>query len=185
MSNVIGAIDTLWKTFGSDGIRRRAAFEVRKRLSRLPASGPAVPDTVLRSGARERCPFRPNRKRIANDADRGEAISRADRVLAGEYQAYRVTWRRRPALPDEWNMDLESARRYDRDAAWFHIPHTAAGTDIKDAWEPGRFAWAYDLARGWMLTGNDRYAQAFWTAFESFRAGCPPYRGVQWACGQE
>jgi hypothetical protein len=36
-----------------------------------------------------------------------------------------------------------------------------------------------------MVTGDDRYADAFWRSFEAFRAGCPPYRGVQWACGQE
>jgi hypothetical protein len=36
-----------------------------------------------------------------------------------------------------------------------------------------------------MITKDDRYAETFWRTFETFRAGCPPYRGVQWACGQE
>ena len=184
MRNPLGAADALWKTFGADGIRRRASFELRKRFSRLRADAPAVPPSVREHPPAERWPFRVNARRLARDAAQGEAISRADRVLSGEYQAYRTTWRRRPATPDEWNLDLEARHRYDLDP-WFRVPHSGIGTDIKDAWEPGRFAWAYDLARGWMVTKNARYAEAFWTAFESFRAGCPPYRGVQWACGQE
>jgi hypothetical protein len=185
MKNPLGAAESLWRTFGADGIRRRASFEVRKRLSRLRSDAPPVPQIVLGQVPPERWPFRPNTRRLASDTPNGEAISRADRVRAGEHQAYRATWRRRPATPDEWNLDLETGHRYDSRAPWFRIPHSVFGTDIKDAWEPGRFAWAYDLARGWMLTRNDAYARAFWSAFESFRTACPPYRGVQWACGQE
>ena len=185
MKNPFAAAEALWKTFGVDGVRRRAGFELRKRLSRLRADAPPVPSIALEHAPDARWPFRPNVPRLGHTAARSAAIDRADRVLAGEYQAYRTTWRRRPSTPDEWNTDLESGSRYDVRAPWFQIPHSIAGADIKDAWEPGRFAWAYDLARGWMLTRNDRYAQAFWSAFEGFREGCPPFRGVQWACGQE
>ncbi|HET6703059.1 MAG TPA: heparinase II/III family protein, partial [Gemmatimonadaceae bacterium] len=180
----LGAAGALWRTFGANGVRRRATFELRKRFARLESAPPATPQRVLDHAPPERWPFRPNVRRLAHEASRGEAITRADRVLAGEHEAYRSTWRPRPATPDEWNVDPETGYRYES-VPWFRIPHSAGGADIKDAWEPGRFAWAYDLARGWMLTRNDRYAQAFWTALERFRSGCPPYRGVQWACGQE
>ena len=185
MKNPIVAAQALWRTFGAEGLRRRATFEARKRLSALAAEALPVPAAVREHGTPERWPFMPNVGRLLADASKERGISRADRVVAGEYQAYRTTWRRRPRSPDEWNVDLETGFRYDLDVPWFRIPHSVPGSDIKDAWEPGRFAWAYDLARGWMLTRNDRYAQAFWGAFDSFRAGCPPYRGVQWACGQE
>jgi hypothetical protein len=185
VKNPLGAAGALWKTFGADGIRRRASFEVRKRLSRLRSDAPPVPQTVLDHALPERWPFRPNARRLSRDTPTGEAITRADRVLAGEHEAYRAAWRARPATPDAWGIDLQTGHRYDARATWFRIPLSTFEADIKDAWEPGRFAWAHDLARGWMLTKNDRYAQAFWSAFESFRSGCPPYRGVQWACGQE
>ena len=185
MRNPIDTAEALWKTFGVDGVRRRAGFELRKRFSRLRADAPPVPASVLDCAPESRWPFRPNTRRLAQTAPRSDAIARADRVLAGEYQAYRTTWRRRPSTPDEWNTDLESGWRYDVRAPWFQIPHSIAGADIKDAWEPGRFGWAFDLARGWMLTRNDRYAQAFWSAFDAFREACQPFRGVQWACGQE
>jgi hypothetical protein len=185
VKNPVVAAETIWKTFGATGIRRRASFEMRKRFSRLRSDALPVPHRILDHPPPDRWPFHPNARRLSRDTVHREAIARADRVLAGGYEAYRVTWRRRPATPDEWNCDLETTHRYDITAPWFRIPHSADGTDIKDAWEPGRFAWAYDLARGWMLTSNDRYAQAFWSTFESFRSGCRPYRGVQWACGQE
>ncbi|MGQ0715197.1 MAG: heparinase II/III domain-containing protein [Gemmatimonadaceae bacterium] len=183
--NPLGAAGALWRTFGAAAIRRRAGFEVRKRFSRIPVDAPSVPARIRDDAPPERWPFRPNAKRVARDGAQGEAISRADRVLAGEHHAYRATWRPLPATPDEWNTDLVSGHRYDASAPWFRIPHSTPGADIKDAWEPGRFAWAYDLARGWMASRNDRYAQAFWRGFESFRIGCQPYRGAQWACGQE
>ena len=185
MIRPLAAVEALWKTFGADGMRQRAAFELRKRFSTLRSDPPAVPQAVLDHARPAQWPFRPNAGRLGREVPNGEGILRADRVLAGEYQAYRATWRPRPMTPDDWNVDLETNHRYDASAPWFHISHSPIGSDIKDAWEPGRFAWAYDLARGWMLTGHDRYADAFWTALESFKAGCPPYRGVQWACGQE
>ena len=185
MKNPLAGAEALWKTFGADGIRHRAGFEVRKRFSRLQRGPRPASAGVLESSAPSPWSFTPNTKRLAQHAEKGEAIPRADRVLAGEYQAYRTAWRRRPATPDEWNVDLLTGHRYDASAPWFRVPHAQVGSDIKDAWEPGRFSWAYDLARGWMLTGNDRYAHAFWSAFETFRKGCRPYRGVQWACGQE
>lgn len=175
----------MWRTFGSAGMRRRLRFELRKRLSLFSATGRSVPAAVLTHEPPQRWPFRPNPRRLTRDTHGDLAIARAMSVLAGEHHAYRALWRRLPSMPDEWNTNLETGYRYDATAPWFHIPHATTGSDIKDVWEPGRFAWAYDLARGWMVSRDDRYAQAFWQSVESFRTGSPPYRGVQWACGQE
>jgi len=57
--------------------------------------------------------------------------------------------------------------------------------DIKFTWEPGRFGWAYFLARAYHLSGEERYSQAFWTLFESFMNANPPYIGPQWTSAQE
>ena len=71
-------------------------------------------------------------------------------------------------------------------APWFASAANHGGaTDVKDAWEPGRFGWAYDLARGWMISDDDRYAEEFWRSLEAFTEACPPFGGVQWGCGQE
>ena len=57
--------------------------------------------------------------------------------------------------------------------------------DVKDVWEPARFTWAFDFALGYAVSRDDRYAEAFWSAVESFMDGNPPFRGIQWSCGQE
>src|SRR5688500_11969449 len=104
MTNPLNAAKAVWQTFGADGARRRATFELRRPFSRLRSDAPAVPASVLAAAPPTAWPFRPNVRRMDRDTPRGEAITRADRVLAGEYQAYRATWRRRPATPDEWNV---------------------------------------------------------------------------------
>lgn len=57
--------------------------------------------------------------------------------------------------------------------------------DIKDVWEPSRFACAYWLVRAYALTSDEKYPAAFWELFESWRAQNPPNLGPNWKCGQE
>ena len=57
--------------------------------------------------------------------------------------------------------------------------------DIKFIWEPSRFAWVYTLVRAYAATGNERYAEKFWTLFESWLAVNEPNVGPNYACGQE
>jgi hypothetical protein len=175
----------LWSTFGSEGLGRRVRFDIRSRLTLLHDSAPSCAPEIVQGPPPERWPFRLNAKRLRHHADPATALNRADRVLAGEYEAFRSTWRPLPASGEQWNTNLTTGYRYNAAAPWFRIPHFVSGSDIKDVWEPGRFGWAYDLIRGYTLTRDDRYAHMFWTLLEGFRAGCPPFRGVQWACGQE
>ena len=57
--------------------------------------------------------------------------------------------------------------------------------DIKLVWEPGRFGWAYTLARAYTLTGDERYAQNFWEYTQAFLESNPPYLGPHWVSAQE
>ncbi|MBX6332490.1 MAG: alginate lyase family protein, partial [Gemmatimonadaceae bacterium] len=69
---------------------------------------------------------------------------------------------------------------------WWRVEHLGIpGVDIKDIWEPARFAWAYDLVRAYLLTHDDRYARTFHRIFATWCEGNPPFRGVHWSCGQE
>jgi hypothetical protein len=63
----------------------------------------------------------------------------------------------------------------------FDLPYD----DIKFAWEPARFGWAYTLGRAYRLCGDDKYVEAFWHYFGEFVTGNPPYFGPQWMSGQE
>ncbi len=57
--------------------------------------------------------------------------------------------------------------------------------DVKFLWEPARFGWAFTLGRAYHLTAEEKYAAAFWQAFEAFTSANPPYEGPHWMSGQE
>jgi hypothetical protein len=57
--------------------------------------------------------------------------------------------------------------------------------DIKFLWEPARFGWAFPLGRAYHLSGEERYAEAFWLYFETFSEANPPCLGPHWMSAQE
>ncbi|MCJ7624723.1 MAG: heparinase II/III family protein [Anaerolineaceae bacterium] len=59
------------------------------------------------------------------------------------------------------------------------------GEDIKDIWESARFGWTYPLGRAYVLTKNERYAEAFWNLAETFLDENPPNTGPNWISAQE
>lgn len=62
---------------------------------------------------------------------------------------------------------------------------TTPDIDIKFTWEPARFGWAFVLGRAWHISGDEKYAEAFWRYFETFQSANPPYLGPNWISGQE
>jgi hypothetical protein len=57
--------------------------------------------------------------------------------------------------------------------------------DLKFILEPSRFLFVYPLVRAYALTGDDRYADAFWYSLEDWAQHSPPMNGPLWICGQE
>ncbi|QUW21251.1 alginate lyase family protein [Sporosarcina sp. Marseille-Q4063] len=57
--------------------------------------------------------------------------------------------------------------------------------DIKWIWELSRFTFVYPLCRAYVITGDEKYASAFWSMFEDFIQHNPPELGVNYKCGQE
>lgn len=64
-------------------------------------------------------------------------------------------------------------------------PHTAGDPDIKMIWEPARLGWVYPLARAFMLTGENGYAQCFWRTLAHFLEKNPANQGPNWVSAQE
>jgi hypothetical protein len=123
---------------------------------------------------------------VRDATEREEALERATRVLAGYHQAYRWTWAPRPASSRDWLTHPSTGYRYSANDSWWRVAHfDAQAGDIKDVWEPARFGWAYDLARGWILTRDEDFARGFATGISTFLDAAPPFRGPHWACGQE
>lgn len=86
----------------------------------------------------------------------------------------------------DWFLNPTTERRAEPTRHWCDIslfdPNVG---DIKFIWEPSRFAWAYTLVRAYTATGQDRYAEKFWSLFESWLEANKPNMGPNYACGQE
>lgn len=176
------AIWTLGRTFGARGAALRLGHMLRVRAGafRVAPRGRFEADRALGSAPL----FRPDPAAVVAATPRAEALERAERVAAGEYSAFSWLWRALPA-GDGWRRHPESGAWYAAEP-WWRIPHLdAARGDIKDVWEPGRFGWAYDLARGHLVGGDVRFAATFAARLADFVDACPPFVGPQWACGQE
>ena len=176
----------LWRAYGVRGSLARAWHEIRKAIGFYRKAPRPVSSRAERSRVPVRWPFVVDVERVKSSTRHAEAMARAERVRGGEHQAYRWTWRPLPKTPVEWRTHPDTGFEHEIEHAWFAVAHydRRAG-DVKDVWEPARFAWAYDLVRGWMLTGDDSFARAFWEFTEAFLDGNPPFMGLQWSCGQE
>lgn len=177
------AARTLARTFGVRGLVQRTRYEARRVLGAFSAR-PRQP--VTQAPPSRAHPFTANATRLAAATDRTAAIERAERVLAGEYEAYRWHWRPLPDNADTWLAHFAPSEPGRPLAPWWKVrTYAPNGRDIKDVWEPARFAWSYDLVRAWLLTRDDRFARAFHERLASWWASSPPFRGPHWACGQE
>ena len=173
------------ESYGPKALRLRAQYEMRRRLGLyLPEPRfPHLTDVAPTSSA-----FDIDLDRVGLAVNRGLAIERADRVASGMHQAYRNEWRRLPQSGADWNVHPILGTPYPSEAWWEMRPYLsldASRGDVKDVWEPARFTWVFDLALGYAVSRDERYAEAFWSGVETFVDGNPPYRGIQWSCGQE
>jgi hypothetical protein len=112
---------------------------------------------------------------ILGEAGRAKLLAEADEIVSGHFRQFGgdpVEINLTPSTPLCHWAEYESHIR----------PPTS---DIKFTWEPARFGWAFTLGRAWYLSGEEKYAEAFWRYFETFTAANPPYWGPNWMSGQE
>jgi Heparinase II/III-like protein. len=57
--------------------------------------------------------------------------------------------------------------------------------DLKFILEPSRFLFVYPLVRAYAISGDERFAEAFWMSIEDWADKNPPMSGPLWICGQE
>ena len=172
-----GAGWTVLRTFGIRGAILRATHEGRRATGAFRA----VPHQRVMAGGRPLF-------RLASsipEAARSSTVTRGERVLGGTYEAFGWQWRDLPRDPDGWRRHPATGGQFPL-VPWWRVPHLHPVLgDIKQVWEPARFAWAYDLVRGWAVTGDPRYPAAFHRHLAEWAASSPPYLGPHWACGQE
>ncbi len=112
-----------------------------------------------------------------------QVLSEAEGILAGSYRPFYGD-----PTPLRFVLDLPCAHWSAYERGVVKIPYDALGfpqPDIKFVWEAARFGWAFTLGRAYRLSGEGKYARAFWEYFEAFDVANPPYLGPQWMSGQE
>ncbi len=137
--------------------------------------------------------------------DKQTAIAEADRILNGEIKYFSHQFIK-TGFPPNWQTDYvtltlsdsegegslpsqlgilrRSAAQNDMNKHWSQLSDDSS-IDIKFIWEPNRFAFVYTLVRAYAATKDDKYADAFWTAVESWAEENPPNTGPNWMDGQE
>ncbi len=128
-------------------------------------------------------PSREHLRRLLGDDGRLRLIAEANEIIDGKIRLFGgqpVPLRLEP--PGSMLHWIEYERGAEKVA-----PHAADGTpiDVKFIWEPARLGWAFTLARAYQLTGDERYAEAFWKLLEVFLTANPPYLGWNWVSAQE
>jgi hypothetical protein len=79
----------------------------------------------------------------------------------------------------------ETAPSLDSGRHWSAYDELRVAADIKLLWEPSRFAWAFTLGRAYRLTRDARFAEGFWSLFQSWRTASRPNEGPHWISAQE
>ena len=142
----------------------------------------------VRRGAASRFLFDPaDRARVGallqQLGSRDVILHEADSLLDGRW-----SWFGGPPVqvgtPPDWHRNPFTGQRAPSDIHWSALGDFAFG-DIKVIWEPSRFSCVYALVRASWATGDDKYAELFWTLVESWRRENPPGFGANWKCGQE
>jgi len=111
------------------------------------------------------------------------AVRLADEIASGSLDFFHNTTLE-TGFPPDWHKNPFTGQRAPEDVHWSDIREFDHG-DIKTIWEPSRFGFAFTFVRAYWRTGDDRYAELFWQAFEDWCCKNPPQLGPNWKCGQE
>ncbi len=105
-----------------------------------------------------------------------EVLAKADEIVAGHVRLFDGPLVRLNLTPKE---DLYHWTDYERGKADYH------SKEVKLIWEPARFGWVFPLARAYLMSNNNDYAQCFWRYFEEFTSANPFNLGPNWTSAQE
>jgi len=86
----------------------------------------------------------------------------------------------------DWHRDPRTGRRWPNEFyADLALSDSAAGVDVKFVWELGRQQYLVELARGWFLGGDERYAERSKELMLDFVRNNPLYEGIHWTSALE
>jgi len=126
-------------------------------------------------------------KRLGSTVDEG-VVARADRIIRGglDLLGYKALQFADPAGGLRWSYDPTTGVEAPQ-AFWSGINFLAPRVvgDVKVVWELNRFQFVFDLGKAFALTGDDRYAEAYFKLFEDWHLKNPPGIGMNWCSSLE
>lgn len=124
-------------------------------------------------------------KSIAGSEGERSIVASAENILNGDLPFFgRHTFA--SGFPPDWFRNPVTGQRVDPERSWTKMCFASPDYgDLKFILEPSRFLFVYPLARAYAITGDERFAEAFWRAVENWAQCNPPMSGPLWICGQE
>jgi len=124
-------------------------------------------------------------RKLLGESGINTLVSRAERILRGELPFFGELWLK-TGLPPSWFVSALDGAYVDPDRPWTSMGfYDRDYGDLKFILEPSRFLFVGELARAYLLTGDERYPSVFWNAVEDWADHNPPATGPLWICGQE
>src|SRR5690606_14196729 len=106
-------------------------------------------------------------------------------ALAGDYRFF-SKWYGELGWPPNFNRDPVNLIDWPVGEHWLRTARSGPPRDdIKLVWEASRWSLAFDLARQYIYSGDDRWAESMWTFIEAWLRQNPVNQTVAWGCGQE
>lgn len=106
-------------------------------------------------------------------------------ALNGRYPFF-SRWKGELGWPPNFNLDPVNDIQWPVGQHWLDTARSGPPrNDIKLVWEASRLSLAFTLARHYIYTGDEKWADAYWNMFESWRQQNPVNESVAWGCGQE
>ena len=106
-------------------------------------------------------------------------IGAADKVLGYADEIVKGTIMVFGALPVPLTFQNSAAQKH------WSVTELPDDSDVKLIWEPARFQWVFTLGRAYKLTGDAKYAEAYWRVFNEFQSANPVGLGLHWYSAQE
>ena len=151
------------------------------------------PADLLRARREGQCPFffsnarqlAPCLRSIVGREGEKSIVAEAEQILAGKLPFFgRLACA--CGFPPDWFQNPETGERISPNRPWTTMRFASPDYgDLKFILEPSRFLFVYPLARAYVLSEDERFAEAFWRAVEDWAERNPPMSGPLWVCGQE
>ncbi len=127
----------------------------------------------------------PSLRKVLGAGGEESVLTEANKIIAGSLPFFgRLSFA--CGFPPRWFQNPVTGQSVSPHRPWTQMRFADDEYgDLKFILEPSRFLFVYPLVRAYAISSDERFAEAFWSAIESWVASSPPMSGPLWICGQE